>query len=281
MQAEFLKNWKELHPYVELLQKKEVAHNLTIGIINANQDNPERDPHLAVVFSREDEPVMLLLQSIDEQALLVVLAEITDLELQECVTILAKEVKELPGIMGELPYAEWFSVQYSQLVEKNSHLSVAQRIYQLEHVQFPESVPGRLRLGQPDQEKLLIKWALQFAEDAHVSLTEDEAHERVTRFLRERQIYVWEHQGELVSMAAATRPSKTNMNISFVFTPREHRKKGYASACVAAVSAKMLEEGYQTLSLYTDLSNPTSNHIYQEIGFKHLLDSKLFHFKDV
>ncbi|MDQ0208493.1 GNAT family N-acetyltransferase [Alkalicoccobacillus murimartini] len=278
MKAEYITNWKELQSYIPLLLEKEIAHNIIIGAIVSNQDHPEKEPHLAVVFSREDEPVMLLLQNIDAQALLAVFTNLTDLELQECANLLAKEKTDLPGIMGELPYTEWLSMQYAQLVHKNRVVSISQRIYQLKQVVPPQSTPGKLRLGQAEEKELFIKWGLQFAQDANVSLTEEESEERVSRFLSERRLYVWEDHGEPVSMAAASRPSKTNINISFVYTPANQRKKGYASACVAEVSARLLEEGYQTLSLYTDLSNPTSNHIYQEIGFEHLLDSKLFHF---
>ena len=37
----------------------------------------------------------------------------------------------------------------------------------------------------------------------------------------------------------------------------------------------MLDEGYKTTTLYTDLANPTSNKIYQEIGYEQIAESVL------
>ena len=37
----------------------------------------------------------------------------------------------------------------------------------------------------------------------------------------------------------------------------------------------MLDEGYKTTTLYTDLANPTSNKIYQEIGYEQIAESML------
>ncbi|HEY96946.1 MAG TPA: GNAT family N-acetyltransferase, partial [Dehalococcoidia bacterium] len=58
-----------------------------------------------------------------------------------------------------------------------------------------------------------------------------------------------------------------------VYTPPEHRRKGYATACVAGVCREILKSGYDFCTLYTDLSNPTSNSIYMKIGFRPVCDN--------
>ncbi|MFP6594299.1 MAG: hypothetical protein VB860_04865, partial [Dehalococcoidia bacterium] len=45
-----------------------------------------------------------------------------------------------------------------------------------------------------------------------------------------------------------------------------------ATACVAALSQEMLDDGKEFCCLYTDLSNRTSNDIYMSIGFKPVCD---------
>ena len=60
------------------------------------------------------------------------------------------------------------------------------------------------------------------------------------------------------------------MRINLVYTPPEYRRKGYATACVAALSQMLLDRGYQYYFLSTDLANPISNHIYQAIGYQPL-----------
>ncbi|TSB44693.1 GNAT family N-acetyltransferase [Alkalicoccobacillus porphyridii] len=278
MKVSFIDHWTELQSFLPYLQKKEIAHNLAIGLITSKR---EKELIMAAAFYRdeEDEPIMLLLQTIKEQAVLSVFEELTDLEIQECATTLARQTKEVPGIIGEIPYVEWFSMQYSTIIQQQIELNMAQRIYQLTEVRPPDSVLGKLREAKAEERPLLVRWALQFAKDAGISLNEEEAETRVSHLLRENALYVWENEGQMVSMAAATRPTRSNINISFVFTPADFRKNGYASACVAALCGRLLEGRYTSISLYTDLANPTSNHIYQEIGFKQRLDSKLILFK--
>jgi predicted GNAT family acetyltransferase len=60
--------------------------------------------------------------------------------------------------------------------------------------------------------------------------------------------------------------------ISLVYTPPEHRRKGYGSSCVAALSQTLLSRGHKYCFLFTDLANPTSNHIYQAIGYQSVGD---------
>jgi predicted GNAT family acetyltransferase len=56
--------------------------------------------------------------------------------------------------------------------------------------------------------------------------------------------------------------------VQYVYTPVDQRGHGYASACVAAVTARELAEPGRTCVLYTDLANPTSNGIYQAVGYR-------------
>ena len=57
-----------------------------------------------------------------------------------------------------------------------------------------------------------------------------------------------------------------------VYTPPSERGHGYASALVAAASQAQLDEGLAFCFLFTDLANPTSNHIYQAIGYEPVTD---------
>ncbi len=56
-----------------------------------------------------------------------------------------------------------------------------------------------------------------------------------------------------------------------VYTPAQHRRRGYAGAAVAQVSQALLDEGAR-VCLFTDQANPTSNHIYTELGFRPVVD---------
>jgi uncharacterized protein len=110
-------------------------------------------------------------------------------------------------------------------------------------------------------------------------LSLEEADKKAKELINKGNLVGWEINGDLVSMAYATRPTQNNITISYVYTPMEERKKGYASDCVSAFTQSLLDRGYKTTSLYTDLSNPTSNKIYIQIGYEPIMDSILIRFK--
>lgn len=76
-----------------------------------------------------------------------------------------------------------------------------------------------------------------------------------------------------VSYAGHTVPAHGVQRIGPVYTPPDHRGRGCASACTAAVAAGLRERGAAEVCLYTDVVNPTSNKIYQAIGFEPLHDT--------
>ena len=66
--------------------------------------------------------------------------------------------------------------------------------------------------------------------------------------------------------------------VNYVYTPKSHRKNGFGTTCVANLSQKILDDGYEQCMLFTDLSNPTSNSIYQKVGYKPVIDVNLIRF---
>jgi predicted GNAT family acetyltransferase len=89
---------------------------------------------------------------------------------------------------------------------------------------------------------------------------------------------VWEQRAEAVSMAISREPVQGVVRLSGVYTPPEKRKRGYAAACVHALSKKLREDGYRCV-LYTDLGNPTSNSIYRRIGYGAVAEALRYRFK--
>jgi predicted GNAT family acetyltransferase len=75
-----------------------------------------------------------------------------------------------------------------------------------------------------------------------------------------------------VSLAAFCGPTPNGMRIGPVYTPPQYRGKGYASANVAALSQRLLDSGRKFCYLFTDLANPTSNKIYQKIGYEQVCE---------
>ena len=129
---------------------------------------------------------------------------------------------------------------------------------------------GRLRVAEDGDLEALAAWWHGFARDAmHQDLGSDDAR----RVAKDRlgRTYLWDLDGP-VSMALATGPTPNGIRIAGVYTPPELRGRGYASACVAALSRRLMEEGRQFCFLFTDAANPTSNAIYRRIGYEQVTE---------
>jgi predicted GNAT family acetyltransferase len=94
----------------------------------------------------------------------------------------------------------------------------------------------------------------------------------VSRRLAEGRTWLWENEsGEVVHLTGATLASRGVSRIGPVYTPAGHRGNGYASWVVAEVAGRLTELG-ERVCLFTDQANPTSNAIYQRIGFTPVVD---------
>jgi predicted GNAT family acetyltransferase len=131
---------------------------------------------------------------------------------------------------------------------------------------------------------LVLEWYANFHRDAMREEPEPEMVKNgAARFFqgdpRHRGLMLWEVEGKPVSMAGYVGPTTNGIRIGVVYTPPEKRNKGYASACTAELSQYLLDRGFRFCFLLTDLLNPTSNHIYQQIGYEPVCDVDRFDFK--
>ena len=77
----------------------------------------------------------------------------------------------------------------------------------------------------------------------------------------------WE-DGSARSLACLSRETPNGRAIGPVYTPPTARKQGYATTLVADLAQHVLASGKRFACLFTDDANPTSNHIYESIGFR-------------
>jgi len=92
-------------------------------------------------------------------------------------------------------------------------------------------------------------------------------------------IELWEDEGEVVSLSGWGGPTPNGIRIGPVYTPPEHRGHGYATALVAELSQRLLDGGRSFCFLYTDLANPTSNAIYERIGYVKVAEAAMVAFE--
>ncbi|WP_054710314.1 GNAT family N-acetyltransferase [Bacillus sp. JCM 19041] len=150
-----------------------------------------------------------------------------------------------------------------------------QRIYALTKVERLIQTNGVLRKLEEKDIVLVSMWIADFQTCVTPGETIQlkKAKKVAQQQFQKNGLYLYEIEGKAVSMANTTRPINKSITVNLVYTPSDRREKGYASDCVAALSQLCLDQGYDSVLLYTDLSNPTSNHIYQQIGFKPVADS--------
>jgi predicted GNAT family acetyltransferase len=137
--------------------------------------------------------------------------------------------------------------------------------FRLTTVIAPRPVSGAPRQASGDDADLVVRWAYAFHEDA--ATPEPVNPDKIRARIELGQVWLWEDGGERVSMASRSDPAGGVARVNMVFTPKALRGRGYASALTAYVTQLVLDDG-QVASLYTDLANPTSNKIYQEIGYE-------------
>jgi predicted GNAT family acetyltransferase len=159
---------------------------------------------------------------------------------------------------------------------------MGQRVYELRSVRPVHGVAGRLRDATPGDRPLLVRWTAEFHAEAlgesDHSRIEDSVDAAFVPSPEGRRLFLWEVDGAPVSMAGVAGRTPRGIRVGVVYTPPALRSRGYASACVAAVSQAQLDAGREACFLFTDLANPTSNAIYQAIGYEPVADSEVYAF---
>lgn len=172
----------------------------------------------------------------------------------------------LPGVHGEAATAAGFAGQWSERTASAARPVLGQRIYELGDLVDPARVPGCARPADPEDHAVLVRWAQSFSGETGERPSDPDTGSVVERRIMAGQLWVWE-DGEAVCFAGRSEPVARTTRIGPVYTPTEHRNRGYAAALVAAVSAAARQQGLGCM-LFTDLANPTSNSIYRRLGYR-------------
>ena len=176
----------------------------------------------------------------------------------------------IPAVMGPTSTARPFAKRWSARLGVDFEVGMRMRIFQLDRVVPPTNpAPGHKRPATLADLGRATEWTRGFSADVRQLVGEPDPLAR--RLIDEGRLYFWEDQRP-VSMAAGMSETPNGIRVGFVYTPPTARGRGYASACVAALSQYYLDLGRQFCFLYTDLANPTSNAIYQRMGYRPVCD---------
>ena len=260
----------------DVLLADEPRHNLPLGLLATAQAQPEVYPDVVGWVVRERNGVVggalrtpphnLILLRPARDGVLEALADSVDIE--------------LPGVVGAVPEVDAFAAAWARRHELDATTKVEQRIYALrELVAAPRRGTGELRLAGQRDRSLVLERFLAFGEE--IGEHDDEQLERsVDARLAsdDAGVGLWLLDGEVVSIAGFGGPTPNGIRIGPVHTPGPLRGRGYGTAVTAAVTRLQLDRGRRFCFLYTDLANPTSNAIYQRLGYEPVCDSRLVAF---
>ena len=257
------------------LCQREAEHNVILGTVTSLRLNERHvdNPYLALV---EDGDTVTAVAMCTPPFELVLSCDAPAEALRQIAEDYHHVDPLLTGVNADKPTALAFAKLWSSMTGQPFRTNIAMRLFKLTQVRPVRGVSGEMRVARQEHLDQLTEWVVAFAQEALDGIPHPDAAAMVYRLLSgdsaRSGLRLWIDDGEIVSMAAYARPTPHGMTVNLVYTPPEKRGKGYASACVAGISQEMLDRGREFCALYTDLANPTSNHIYQEIGYQPVID---------
>jgi len=263
---------------LKTLMREEAKNNLIVGIADRVRQG-RRYGDKAPIFLTVHDGTRMVASAIRTPPYNMILHCESDAlpALNEMADYLVAADPDLPGVNANASIAAAFAERWNRRTATTSDLCMSQRIYALTTVVPPTGVSGKFRWAQDADVPILAKWFLAFCREAVPDDPPEHPEDNVRRFIETGHLGVWDDDG-MVSMAGSSRGTPNGATVSAVYTPLEHRGNGYASACVATLSQHMLDAGNQFCTLYTDLANPTSNKIYQNVGYCPIVDCSMIRF---
>lgn len=250
---------------LQFLLKNEALNCLPIGVIQAIIDKVYKDYHLFVLENNMDlvgvsyctPPYPLWISNLDAQ------------QAQFMATEIFKNNLDPSGLIGPVESVEFFCRHWETLSPtlfiKKMHMGV----YELREVIMPSKINGQMRFASNADSEILRKWSYNFAVDCKVEIpSETELDEIVKKCTLEKSRVFYTVNEQIVSMVNSSGKTPNGIRLNYVYTPPEYRKCGYASELVALYSQHLLHSGNKFCFLFTDMGNPTSNKIYQNLGYQ-------------
>ena len=148
---------------------------------------------------------------------------------------------------------------------------MGERLLALQDYVAPDRVPGTLRAVTEADLERVERWIDEFTSEAGILVVDN----RAAAASSIGRLWFWEVDGVPVAMAGhasvVATPGAAVARIGPVYTPPAYRGRRYGSVVTAGVVEQLLPE-VDAVMLFTDASNPTSNAIYERLGFRHVAD---------
>ncbi len=145
----------------------------------------------------------------------------------------------LPAVLGPETAVSRFAEHWSKLARTQLRPGLEQRVFEARGVTHPERPsPGVLRAAQEDDFPLVLSWTEAFIRQSGLEYHHDQEEATRGRIANGR-VFLWQDEGP-VSMSGWAARTDRGVRVNLVYTPPEHRRRGYATACVARLTQRLL-----------------------------------------
>ncbi len=263
------------------LSRDETRNNLILGLaLRLKQDRhayTEQDPLMAVVSDESGKNLAMAIMT-PPFPMIVQSEPLHPQALETLADALLKNGWNLPGVNGVSEVSDAFAQIWDRMTGQIVGLLMSLRAYELRKVADLEYPTGEMRVAEEKDAQKVAEMQNAMREELVLQPGNAATVESALKTIQQQLTFFWVVDGEVVSITTAVRPQIKGICISGVYTPPEFRRRGYARALVAEVTKEMLSRGFELTNLFTDLANPTSNKIYQEVGYKAVCDYHQYSF---
>ena len=282
----FVSFFSDTQPFLEKaldeLSRDETRNNLILGLALRLREDPhaytDQTPLIAIV-SDEQEKIGAMAIMTPPFPMIVQSEPLNVAALESLADTLISGGWKLSGVNGVTDESDAFAQIWRKKTGHEVRLLKTLRAYELRNVQDLDYPVGKMRVAEERDAQKSADMLSAMQEELKLEGSSSATFEGALRNIHLKRTFFWVVDGEVVSITMAVRPQIKGICISGVYTPPEHRQRGYARALVAQVSKEMLSRGFELTNLFTDLSNPSSNKIYQEIGYKPVCDYHQYSFE--
>jgi GNAT superfamily N-acetyltransferase len=192
--------------------------------------------------------------------------------------LLAGSARRLAGVGAGGHAAKAFAAAWCARRDEVAELALRLRLYRLAALHPPQPAPaGHAGVATIADHALVRDWFDAFELQTGAQLG---GSRTLDKRLAAGSLTIWRDAcGTPVALAGWSREVEGARRIGPVYTVEQHRRHGYGAAVTAVACRRALDSGTRQLLLYADIDNPTSNTLYQRLGFEPVEDRTTLRFK--
>ena len=266
MTIQIFKNVEDyLTSSLQFLEQREIENNITIGICT-NLSLKKTEKSSTIFINVLEENKIIVSSILTSTKLLISSIENSNESTRLIVEYLKDNHIKVPGVFVETKHACYFENAYLDKLTTKKELMV----HQLINIEEQQLADGTFNLANLEDIEILSAFRFNFQEETKTlpNYSRLEINDICYSLIKNNLFYTWKVNGVIVSCSAMIRSTKNIGVVGIVYTPPALRGKGYARSCVQELSKHILRNGFSSCGLFTDQSNPISNHLYKSIGYK-------------